>query len=83
MGASLPILPHYPYSDPTEFDFGSRAEGKRGRDQQVQEQKQLMSVLWMAVLKALGDQRGHAGVRTWQREGQEKLALGYYASNAT
>ena len=32
MGASLPIPPHYPYSDSTEPDFRSRAEGKRGRD---------------------------------------------------
>ena len=53
MGASLPILPHYPYSDPTKLDFRSRAEGKRGRDQQVQELKAAMRVLWVAVRKAV------------------------------
>ena len=32
----------------------------------------MMNAILMAVRKALGDLRGQARVRTWQREGQEK-----------
>ena len=68
MGACLPILPHYPYFDPTELDFRSRAEGKRGRDQQNQKHEQMMSAIEQGVLKALGGWVAHAGIA----QGSEK-----------
>ena len=62
MGACLPILPHYPYSDPTELDFRSRAEGKPGHDQQFPQQERMMSAIPQGVLKALGGWVAYAAI---------------------
>ena len=62
IGASLPILSPYPYSDRKDLAFWLRAQGKRGRDQQIQKQEQMISAIEQGVLKALGGWVAYAGI---------------------